>query len=83
MEDTLHYIDQLLLTLRAKLPNAKIIVISPNPILTPGKNRAGYFYKDYVQQTGNLLRIRAMIMLIFMMKFTNIYCEIIYNYRQF
>lgn len=69
MEDTLHYIDQLLLTLRAKLPNAKIIVISPNPILTPGKNRAGYFYKDYVQQTGEFIKNQGY-------DYVNIYDEI-------
>lgn len=51
IEETITYIDKLLSTIKRELPNTKILVVSPNPILTEGKNDVGLSYKDYINET--------------------------------
>ncbi|MCU9612387.1 SGNH/GDSL hydrolase family protein [Caldibacillus lycopersici] len=55
MNDTLFYIEELLRTIQEGLPDAKILVISPNPISDKGKNKSGYFYQDYLEETGQFI----------------------------
>lgn len=51
LEQTIKYIDILLNKVARELPESRVLVISPNPILTMGKNEAGLFYRDYIEHT--------------------------------
>ena len=56
MEHTIKYIDILLNKITKELPDAKLIVISPNPILSMKKNKIGFYYQDYLEQSEKYVR---------------------------
>jgi len=50
--ETIKYIDDLVNKIKKELPGAKILIISPNPILSSNKNQVGLTYEDYQMQTA-------------------------------
>jgi len=50
--ETIKYIDDLVNKIKIELPETKILIISPNPILSSSKNQVGLTYDDYQMQTA-------------------------------
>lgn len=50
--ETIKYIDELIRKIKKELPDTKLLIISPNPILSSTKNQAGLTYNDYQMQTA-------------------------------